>query len=52
MSGVLEGGWEFVWAAYAVTAVALVGYTLSLLSRVRLESARRRQQRRTPEVTS
>lgn len=52
MSGILEGGWEFVWAAYGITAVALVGYTLSLLSRVRRESARRRQQRRNSEVTS
>ena len=52
MSGVLEGGWEFVWAAYGVTVVVFVGYTLSLLSRLREESTRRRQQSRTPEVTS
>ena len=51
MSGVLSGGWEFVWAAYGITALVLVGYTLSLLSRVRGESARRRQSGRTPEVT-
>jgi hypothetical protein len=50
MSGVLSGGWEYVWAAYAVTAAALVAYTVSLLSRVRRADARRRSNR-APEVT-
>ena len=50
MSGVLSGGWEFVWAAYTATAVAFVAYTLSLLSRVRRAEARRRTDR-APEVT-
>lgn len=26
MNGIVNGGWEFVWAAYAVSAVVLVGY--------------------------
>lgn len=51
MNGVLSGGWEFVWGAYGITAVVLVGYTLSLLFRMRGESARRRRSDRTPEVT-
>ena len=51
MSGVLTGGWEFVWAAYGVTAAVLVVYTLSLLYRVRSETARRRNSSRMPEVS-
>ena len=40
MSGVVSGGWEFVWAAYAVTAVVLGVYTFSIFSRLRAERAR------------
>src|SRR4029077_10117198 len=29
-SGVIQGGWEFVTAAFVVTAVMLTGYTLSV----------------------
>ena len=29
-SGVIQGGWEFVIAAYAVSAVILVGYACSV----------------------
>jgi hypothetical protein len=43
MSGVVLGGWEFVAAAYTVTALVLGGYTLSVLLRHRAE--RRRAQR-------
>lgn len=32
-SGALEGGWEFVWAAYAATWIFFVGYSVSLLWR-------------------
>ena len=39
-SGVLQGGWEFVVAAYAVTAVILVVYALSVVVRYRAEAAR------------
>lgn len=43
MSGVIEGGWEFVWAAYGLTALALTVYSVSILSRYRRERARRRE---------
>jgi len=26
MNGILNGGWAFVWAAYAITAIVLFGY--------------------------
>ena len=29
-TGVLQGGWEYITAAYAVTWLFLAGYTLSL----------------------
>ena len=38
MSGVLEGGWEFVRAAYLVTAAVFVGYAVSVQRRYRAES--------------
>jgi hypothetical protein len=34
MRGVIEGGWEFVIAAYAVTAVVLLGYAFSVCWRL------------------
>jgi hypothetical protein len=36
-TGVIVGGWEYVWAAYAVTAVILLGYAASLIARYRSE---------------
>jgi len=39
--GVVEGGWEYVTAAYAVTAVILVSYTASVIARYRAEVGRR-----------
>jgi hypothetical protein len=39
-SGVIVGGWEYVWAAYAVTAVILLGYAASLWARYRAEARR------------
>jgi hypothetical protein len=48
-TGVIQGGWEFVWAAYAVTATILVGYGLSLV--VRHRSALRRRHGGGTEVT-
>jgi heme exporter protein D len=33
--GVISGGWEFVWAAYGITAAVFVVYTLSLVKRMR-----------------
>ena len=38
--GVIEGGWEFVWGAYGVTALALVCYTVSVFARLRAERRR------------
>jgi heme exporter protein D len=35
MSGVVVGGWEFVWAAYGITGAAFAIYVASLVSRLR-----------------
>ncbi|HEX2059103.1 MAG TPA: hypothetical protein VHK90_00030 [Thermoanaerobaculia bacterium] len=35
MSGVIVGGWEFVIAAYALTAIGFVVYGVSLMTRLR-----------------
>lgn len=35
MSGVIEGGWGFVVAAYAITFAVLAGYAASLAFRSR-----------------
>ncbi len=40
MSGVIQGGWEFVWAAYGLSAAVLGLYTISILSRYRSEKRR------------
>jgi heme exporter protein CcmD len=37
MSGVVTGGWNFVWAAYGITALVLGGYAWSVLMRYRKE---------------
>jgi hypothetical protein len=50
--GYVEGGWEFVWAAYSVTAVVFAGYTVSVFLRLRAERARaEREAQRAPEVS-
>jgi heme exporter protein D len=41
MSGTIVGGWEYVYAAYALTALILVGYAVSVVVRYRQELARR-----------
>ena len=46
MSGVVTGGWGFVTAAYTVTVLVLLGYTVSVLLRYRIE--RRRAVRERP----
>jgi heme exporter protein D len=46
MSGVVAGGWGFVTAAYTVTVLVLLGYTVSVLLRHRIE--RRRADRERP----
>lgn len=49
--GHVEGGWEFVWAAYTVTAVVLGGYAVSVILRLRGERARsEREARRAKEA--
>jgi hypothetical protein len=51
--GVIEGGWEFVWAAYGISAAVLLGYGVSLVLRLRAEqSLADRDARREPEVSS
>ena len=40
-AGVIRGGWEFVWAAYTVTAAILMGYALSVFVRYRAALRRR-----------
>ena len=42
-AGVIEGGWPYVWAAYGISAVILIGYAVSLHRRYRAE--RRKDQR-------
>lgn len=37
MTGVVQGGWEFVWAAYAATLIAFLVYGVSLYRRLRVE---------------
>jgi hypothetical protein len=50
--GVIQGGWEFVWAAYGVSAAVLLGYGATLVLRLRAEQARaRRAASRAPEVS-
>ena len=39
-SGVIVGGWEYVWAAYSVTAAILFGYAASVIARYRAEQRR------------
>jgi hypothetical protein len=43
MTGVVQGGWEFVIAAYAVTATALAAYGASVFFRLRAEQQRGRR---------
>ena len=35
MSGTITGGWNFVWAAYGLTAAALLIYGVTLIARLR-----------------
>lgn len=35
MNGVVTGGWEFVWAAYALTGVSFLLYGVMIITRVR-----------------
>ena len=40
MSGTVVGGWEFVATAYAMTALVIGGYVVSVLRRYRFERRR------------
>lgn len=40
MSGVIEGGWEFVWAAYGISATLLGLYAFSIFARYGREKRR------------
>jgi heme exporter protein D len=44
VTGVVEGGWEFVWAAYTLSAVTLLGYALSVHRRYVAERERQRRE--------
>jgi heme exporter protein CcmD len=44
-TGVIQGGWGFVVAAYGVSAVVLSGYALSIYLRYRAERGRAARQR-------
>jgi heme exporter protein CcmD len=48
MMGVIEGGWEFVWGAYGVTALVLLSYTASVYARYRAERKRALREGRFP----
>ena len=37
MTGIVTGGWEFVWAAYGITFAALLAYGFHLPRKVRRE---------------
>jgi heme exporter protein D len=39
-SGVVSGGWSYVWAAYGITISALVIYGVTLITRLRDEWSR------------
>ncbi|MGA7616120.1 MAG: hypothetical protein WBX15_13170 [Thermoanaerobaculia bacterium] len=52
MTGVVHGGWQFVWAAYAVTAAVYGFYVISVVLRYRAERARFRREAGSAEVNS
>ena len=35
MNGVVQGGWEFVIAAYSITGIAFVVYAVSVIARLK-----------------
>jgi len=49
-SGVISGGWEFVTAAYTLTAIILGTYVISVLLRFSKESKAARRRASGPEV--
>ena len=45
MSGVVSGGWSYVWAAYGITAGVLLVYGVMLVARFREEWSRAAEER-------
>lgn len=38
--GIVQGGWEYVWMAYGLTAAAFIIYGVTLITRLREEWSR------------
>ena len=36
MNGLVSGGWNFVWAAYAITAMVLTVYAIRVFTRFKV----------------
>ena len=52
MMGSIQGGWEYVWAAYGISAVVFVGYTVSVVLRWRSAVERRARESGAASTTS
>ena len=50
MSGMIQGGWEFVYAAYGITAAALILYAFSLFVRLGSQNGQQRSDEATPPM--
>lgn len=50
MTGMIAGGWEFVWSAYGITVAVLGLYIASVLIRFRRESRLRADFRDSDEL--
>jgi hypothetical protein len=51
-AGVVTGGWEYVTAAYVITALVLVVYAASVVARYRAEARRAAREGGASEVSS
>lgn len=49
-SGMIAGGWEYVTAAYVVTAIIIGSYVISVLTRFSKERAAAKRRDSEPEV--
>jgi len=49
-SGMISGGWEFVVAAYVITAIVIGSYVISVLTRFSKERTAARRKGSGPEV--
>ncbi|MES2641194.1 MAG: hypothetical protein V4850_17020 [Myxococcota bacterium] len=43
MTGMIQGGWEYVWGAYGLTFAVLVIYAVSMQLRLRQKSVKGQQ---------